>query len=95
MTSARAELLCDRARQLTFKFEGETLKAVTLSIGVAIFPENGFTSEALLKVADAALYRAKDEGRNRVIVADDTTFLPGEPNQENEKRKQRFMNYAA
>jgi diguanylate cyclase (GGDEF)-like protein len=37
---------------------------VTLSIGVAIYPDDGSTPEELLKNADAAMYHAKDEGRN-------------------------------
>jgi diguanylate cyclase (GGDEF)-like protein len=37
---------------------------VTCSIGVAICPDNGATAEELLRNADAAMYRAKDEGRN-------------------------------
>ncbi|MGH7461635.1 MAG: GGDEF domain-containing protein, partial [Longimicrobiales bacterium] len=43
--------------------------AISLSVGVASFPEHGMTIEALLHAADAALYRAKAEGRNRVVVA--------------------------
>ena len=39
---------------------------VTLSIGVASFPEDGLVKEVLLKQVDGALYRAKREGRNRV-----------------------------
>jgi len=38
----------------------------TLSVGVASFPEDGDTPQALLGAADAALYRAKRAGRNRV-----------------------------
>ena len=37
---------------------------VTLSIGVAIFPDDGKTPDELLKNADAAMYQAKDDGRN-------------------------------
>ena len=37
---------------------------VTLSVGVAIYPEDGKTPETLLKNADAAMYQAKDDGRN-------------------------------
>lgn len=44
---------------------------VTLSIGVAEFPDHGDTPESLLASADAALYRAKREGRNRVVAAED------------------------
>jgi diguanylate cyclase (GGDEF)-like protein len=37
---------------------------VTLSVGVAIYPDDGDTPEELLKNADAAMYQAKDDGRN-------------------------------
>ena len=37
---------------------------VTLSVGVAIYPDDGETPEELLKNADAAMYQAKDDGRN-------------------------------
>ena len=37
---------------------------VSPSIGIAIFPENGFTTEALIKNADSAMYEAKAAGRN-------------------------------
>ena len=37
---------------------------VTLSIGISLFPDDGDTVEALLKNADAAMYKAKESGRN-------------------------------
>jgi diguanylate cyclase (GGDEF)-like protein len=39
---------------------------VTVSIGVASYPRDGTESEALLRAANAALYRAKVAGRDRV-----------------------------
>jgi diguanylate cyclase (GGDEF)-like protein len=44
-------------------------KAITLSLGVAVFPEDGVTSAAVLRAADAALYRAKHAGCGRVVMA--------------------------
>jgi diguanylate cyclase (GGDEF)-like protein len=48
---------------------GQTLPAPTASFGVAVFPANGAKPADLLKAADQALYRAKQEGRDRVCVA--------------------------
>jgi diguanylate cyclase (GGDEF)-like protein len=42
---------------------------VTISVGAAVFPEHGRTAEELLAAADAALYDAKELGRNRVVMA--------------------------
>ena len=42
--------------------------AVTVSIGIAVYPKSGHTAEALIARADAALYEAKRLGRNRVIA---------------------------
>jgi diguanylate cyclase (GGDEF)-like protein len=43
---------------------------VTISIGVALYPDDGMSAEALLRTADQALYRAKRQGRNQVSVAE-------------------------
>jgi diguanylate cyclase (GGDEF)-like protein len=48
--------------------EGKRVK-ITVSAGVATAPANGVTQEELLRAADGALYRAKEEGRNRVFHA--------------------------
>src|SRR5437660_5520377 len=47
-------------------------RKLSVSIGVAQFPEDGDAPEALLARADAALYRAKREGRDRVLRAPPT-----------------------
>ncbi len=42
---------------------------VTVSIGVAEFPANGITRDDIVRAADAALYEAKEAGRNQVCLA--------------------------
>jgi diguanylate cyclase (GGDEF)-like protein len=69
ITQMRAEHMREDIRNLRISFQDQILEAVTLSIGVAVFPMNGSTGEAILRAADAALYQAKDAGRDRVIVA--------------------------
>lgn len=66
VTQERAELLCEHAARFNIQFEGRSLQVVTLSLGVAIFPDNGSNSASVLKAADDALYRAKRGGRSRV-----------------------------
>lgn len=65
----RAEELRQEARRLPIQFDGRTLSGVTLSLGVAVFPENGQTGDELLRAGDEALYAAKRAGRDRVVVA--------------------------
>ena len=49
-----------------FIVNGETEIVVTVSIGIAIYSDDGTTSEELVAATDAALYKAKEQGRNRV-----------------------------
>jgi len=42
---------------------------LTFSAGIAAFPEHAATAGELVEAADSALYRAKEEGRNRILVA--------------------------
>ena len=70
ITRLRADLIRESAGQLRIHYEGQTLKAVTLSLGIAVFPDHGSTMDALLAAADTALYRAKRSGRNRVVAAE-------------------------
>jgi diguanylate cyclase (GGDEF)-like protein/PAS domain S-box-containing protein len=46
------------------------LRPVTISAGVAVYPVHGSTGKEVIRSADAALYRAKADGRDRVVVAD-------------------------
>ena len=69
VTSERAELICEYAEMFHLQFEGQSLDAVTLSLGVAVFPEHGITSTGILRAVDAALYRAKHQGRAAIPCA--------------------------
>jgi diguanylate cyclase (GGDEF)-like protein/PAS domain S-box-containing protein len=69
VTRERAELICKYAGMFHLQFEGHTLAPVSLSLGVAVFPEHSSTSTGILRAVDAALYRAKHNGRGRVMVA--------------------------
>ena len=68
-TTRRAEQLRQRARQIRLKLHGHPDADVSLSLGVAAFPTHGSTADTLLRVADQSLYRAKHEGRDRVVAA--------------------------
>jgi len=68
-TRLRAEELRKGVKELMVYHLGKPLGKCTLSFGVAAFPEHGMTNEGILKSADNALYRAKNEGRDRVVVA--------------------------
>jgi diguanylate cyclase (GGDEF)-like protein/PAS domain S-box-containing protein len=48
----------------------QPLGKVTISIGVAAFPHNADSEDAIIKAADVALYQSKASGRNRVTVSD-------------------------
>ncbi len=65
--SERAGELLKDARGLTARYGGKELGPVTLSLGVAAFPRHGLTAGELMRAADSALYRAKAEGRDRVV----------------------------
>jgi diguanylate cyclase (GGDEF)-like protein len=54
--------------------EAQPLKVVSLSGGVATYPDDGLTSADLIAAADAALYRAKRGGRNRVFASEPKYF---------------------
>ena len=83
MPSAGEEQLVRRAEELRSLASGVGRHAsgappqlVTLSIGAALFPHHGSTPAALLRAADEALYRAKAEGRNKVVLASASTAPP-------------------
>jgi diguanylate cyclase (GGDEF)-like protein/PAS domain S-box-containing protein len=65
----RAEALRSDVKRLRLQYKKQTLAQLTLSVGVAAFPEHGSTSPDLLKIADQCLYESKARGRDVVTVA--------------------------
>jgi diguanylate cyclase (GGDEF)-like protein len=63
-----AERIRVKVQELALTHEGHPVK-VTISGGIACFPEHGDTPEKILEAADEALYRSKEEGRNRITLA--------------------------
>jgi diguanylate cyclase (GGDEF)-like protein len=66
----RAEEIRRAAHSLDLQYRHQSLGTITLSIGIASYPQHGDSPEQLLKRADRALYVAKNGGRDRVCVAD-------------------------
>jgi diguanylate cyclase (GGDEF)-like protein/PAS domain S-box-containing protein len=66
---ARAESLRSKMRDLTILHQGKPMGMITISVGVAAFPEHGTSPKELMAAADAALYEAKHRGRDQVVAA--------------------------
>ena len=64
----RAESLRQALKDIHQHHQG--LKPTTLSLGVAVYPDHGDNGLEIIKAADAALYRAKQAGRDRVMAAE-------------------------
>jgi diguanylate cyclase (GGDEF)-like protein len=65
----RADQIRQGFHRLGLSHQGRVLGPVTVSIGIAGYPDHGSEREGLLRSADAALYKAKGEGRDRVMMA--------------------------
>lgn len=66
-TEKEAEALAERVvraiSQIPFRFEGQNFR-LTTSLGIALYPEHAATTEELIAHADAAMYQAKESGKN-------------------------------
>ena len=67
--SSEALSCAEKIRAKIAELRARNAASITVSIGVASFPENGADVEAVIHQADAALYRCKRGGRNRVLGA--------------------------
>lgn len=70
VTRERAEQIRKALAASKPTYEGKPLGSVTVSAGVAMFPAHGATRPSFLHAADAALYRAKNSGRDRVVLCE-------------------------
>jgi diguanylate cyclase (GGDEF)-like protein len=66
----RADLIRQRARSLEIGGNDHQLGPISLSVGIAVFPEDGASTEAVLQAADRALISSRQAGRNGVAVGE-------------------------
>ena len=64
----KAEQLREEVEKLQVEYRGGKVGVVTVSIGIAAFPDHADDAGTLLRCADNALYLAKQAGRNRVVA---------------------------
>lgn len=69
ISDEKAVVAAERLRYAVCSTPVEDVGIVTVSLGVAACPSHAKTERTLYAASDAALYRAKDEGRNRTVVA--------------------------
>jgi diguanylate cyclase (GGDEF)-like protein len=66
----RASRLREGVKKLVTANRGVVLEPVTISLGIAVYPDHGEDAGTLLRAADEALYQSKNSGRDRVTAAD-------------------------
>lgn len=65
--AGRIEQIREGINAVAIEHLGKALPAITLSIGVAVFPDHGDSADSVIRCADAALYLAKEGGRDRAV----------------------------
>jgi diguanylate cyclase (GGDEF)-like protein len=66
----QAENLHKKVARISLHHLDNLLGSLTISIGIASYPRHGKTMQAVITAADAALYQAKNTGRNKTIIND-------------------------
>ena len=89
-TMAASERILERLCGEPFELEGNEI-FVSASIGIALFPEDGATPEALLQHADAAMYEAKKSGRNAYRFFSQSLFYKAVERNQMESRLRRAL----
>ncbi len=66
----RAETLRLGVQKLRVEHGGRSIGPVTVSVGIGMLPDDGESAQAILQAGDTALYRAKQAGRNCIVMGD-------------------------
>jgi diguanylate cyclase (GGDEF)-like protein len=65
----RAEAVRAAVRSIVVQVNGSPIGGISVSLGIAVYPDHGANLAGLLSMADQALYRSKRDGRDRVTIA--------------------------
>ena len=71
----RAEHIRQAVSNLHVHFKGQSVRKISISVGIAMYPNHAKNSNDLIRLADNALYEAKHAGRNQVQVATDPVTI--------------------
>ena len=66
-----ANFIRSQVRDISVRYRGSRLREITMSFGIASYPQNAESIAQLMRKADRALYAAKNAGRNCVIIHED------------------------
>jgi diguanylate cyclase (GGDEF)-like protein len=70
-----AYTVSERLRKKLSERQFDELPRITISLGIASYPDDSDDIDRLIKKADAALYTAKQSGRNKVVVYEEEMEL--------------------
>lgn len=68
-TQEQAERLRQAVKQLNIKYKNQIIDSLTISCGIASFPQHGMTGKGLIQAANAALKCAKEQGSDSIVTA--------------------------
>src|SRR6185436_4294220 len=71
----KAEAVRAAIKKLDLNYRDKRIHALTASFGVALFPDHADDADALMRIADEALYQAKGAGRDQVVMGGTTTKM--------------------
>ncbi|MGH6925935.1 MAG: GGDEF domain-containing protein [Propylenella sp.] len=69
VAASRVESLRHEIASRDIRFLGQTIDPVTISAGIAVYPNHAMDMDSLMRIADQALYQSKKAGRNRFTMA--------------------------